>query len=135
MERFLLIDDDDIIGIVHPAIINQVFPESEVILIKSCMEALDYFKEQLAANIPAPDVIFLDINLPKMNGFEFLEQLSEKDLSFLKHTQIYMLSSSIDQRDMAKVEANKNITGFIGKPLTMDFIREKFSDNSIQENK
>lgn len=82
MERFLLIDDDDIIGIVHPAIINQVFPESEVILIKSCMEALDYFKEQLAANIPAPDVIFLDINLPKMNGFEFLEQLSEKDLSF-----------------------------------------------------
>jgi CheY-like chemotaxis protein len=135
MERFLLIDDDDIIGIVHPAIINQVFPESEVILIKSCMEAFDYFKEQLAANIPAPDVIFLDINLPKMNGFEFLEQLSEKDLSFLKHTQIYMLSSSIDQRDMAKVEANKNITGFIGKPLTMDFIREKFSDNSIQENK
>ena len=135
MERFLLIDDDDIIGIVHPAIINQVFPESEVILIKSCMEALDYFKEQLAANIPAPDVIFLDINLPKMNGFELLEQLSEKDLSFLKHTQIYMLSSSIDQRDMAKVEANKNITGFIGKPLTMDFIREKFSDNSIQENK
>ncbi len=131
MERFLLIDDDDIIGIVHPAIINQVFPESEVILIKSCMEALDYFKEQLAANIPAPDVIFLDINLPKMNGFEFLEQLSEKDLSFLKHTQIYMLSSSIDQRDMAKVEANKNITGFIGKPLTMDFIRTKFSDNSI----
>ena len=131
MERFLLIDDDDIIGIVHPAIINQVFPESEVILIKSCMEALDYFKEQLAANIPAPDVIFLDINLPKMNGFEFLEQLSEKDLSFLKHTQIYMLSSSIDQRDMAKVEANKNITGFIGKPLTMEFIRTKFSDNSI----
>ena len=131
MERFLLIDDDDIIGIVHPAIINQVFPESEVIVIKSCMEALDYFKEQLAANIPAPDVIFLDINLPKMNGFEFLEQLSEKDLSFLKHTQIYMLSSSIDQRDMAKVEANKNITGFIGKPLTMDFIRTKFSDNSI----
>lgn len=42
-----------------------------------------------------------------------------------------MLSSSIDQRDMAKVEANKNITGFIGKPLTMDFIRTKFSDNSI----
>jgi len=135
MERFLLIDDDDIIGIVHPAIIHQVFPESEVILIKSCMEALDYFKEQLAANIPAPDVIFLDINLPKMNGFELLEQLSEKDLSFLKHTQIYMLSSSIDQRDMAKVEANKNITGFIGKPLTMDFIRKKFSDNSVQENK
>jgi CheY-like chemotaxis protein len=92
------------------------------------MEALDYFKEQIAANIPAPDVIFLDINLPKMNGFELLEQLSDSDLHYLKQTNIYMLSSSIDQRDMAKVEANKNITGFIGKPLTMEFIRTKFLD-------
>ncbi len=135
MKRFLLIDDDDIIGIVHPAIIRQVFPDSDVILIKSCMEALVYLKEQMAANILAPDVIFLDINLPKMNGFELLEQLSDSDLHYLKQTNIYMLSSSIDQRDMAKVEANKNITGFIGKPLTIDFIRTKFSDNITLETK
>ena len=135
MKRFLLIDDDDIIGIVHPAIIRQVFPESDVTLIKSSSEALDYLKELEVANLPAPEVIFLDINLPKMNGFELLDQLSEKNIAFLKQTNIYMLSSSIDQRDMAKVEANKNITGFIGKPLTMDFIRTKFSDNITLETK
>ena len=135
MERFLLIDDDDIIGIVHPAIIHQVFPDSDVALIKSGTEALDYLKELEALNLPAPEVIFLDINLPKMNGFELLDQLSEKNIAFLKETKIYMLSSSIDQRDMAKVEANKNITGFIGKPLTMDFIRTKFSDNITLETK
>ena len=134
MERFLLIDDDDIIGIVHPAIIHQVFPESDVTLIKSSTEALDYLKDLEEANFPAPEVIFLDINLPKMNGFELLDQLTEKNIAFLKQTQIYMLSSSIDQRDMAKVEANKDITGFIGKPLTMNIIRTKFSDKGTQEN-
>ena len=134
MERFLLIDDDDIIGIVHPAIIHQVFPDSDVALIKSGTEALDYLKELEAINLPAPEVIFLDINLPKMNGFELLDQLSEKDLAFLKNTEIYMLSSSIDKRDMEKVEANKLISGFIGKPLSMDFIRTKFSDKGTQGN-
>lgn len=134
MERFLLIDDDDIIGIVHPAIIHQVFPDSDVTLIKSGTEALDYLKELEVVNLPAPEVIFLDINLPKMNGFELLDQLSEKDLAFLKNTEIYMLSSSIDKRDMEKVEANKLISGFIGKPLSMDLIRTKFSDKGTQEN-
>ena len=59
MERFLLIDDDDIIGIVHPAIIRQVFPESDVTLIKSSSEALDYLKELEVANLPAPDHIYI----------------------------------------------------------------------------
>ena len=134
MRRFLLIDDDDIIGIVHPAIIYQVFPDSEVTLIKSSAEGLDYIKKLEATNSPAPEVMFLDINLPKMNGFELLDELSEKDLAFLKATQIFMLSSSIDRRDMEKVEANSIISGFIGKPLSMDFIRTKFSDTFTTEN-
>ena len=126
MKQFLLIDDDEIICIVHPAIIRQALPDSQVTVIKSSTEALEYLKVLVATNEPVPDVIFLDINLPQMNGFELLEKLSEEDINYLKNSKIYMLSSSIDQRDMDRVEANKMVTGFVGKPLSMDFMKSNF---------
>jgi CheY-like chemotaxis protein len=126
MKQFLLIDDDEIICIVHPAIIRQAFPDSQVIVIKSSTEALEYLKALVVSNEPVPDVIFLDINLPEMNGFELLDNLSEQDINYLKNAKTYMLSSSIDQRDMDRVEANKMVTGFVGKPLSMDFMKSIF---------
>lgn len=126
MKQFLLIDDDEIICIVHPAIIRQAFPDSQVIVIKSSTEALEYLKALVVSNEPVPDVIFLDINLPQMSGFELLDKLSEEDINYLKNSKIYMLSSSIDQRDMDRVEANKMVTGFVGKPLSMDFMKSIF---------
>ena len=126
MKQFLLIDDDEIICIVHPAIIRQAFPDSQVIVIKSSTEALEYLKTIVATNEPLPDVIFLDINLPQMNGFELLDKLSEEDINYLQNSKIYMLSSSIDQRDMDRVEANEIITGFVGKPLSIDFMKSIF---------
>jgi|APGre2960657404_1045060.scaffolds.fasta_scaffold40027_2 CheY-like chemotaxis protein len=126
MKQFLLIDDDEIICIVHPAIIRQAFPDSQINIIKSSIEALEYLKTLAATNEPAPDVIFLDINLPQMSGFELLEKLSEEDINYLKNSKIYMLSSSIDQRDLDRVAANKMVIGFVGKPLSMDFMKSNF---------
>ena len=126
MKQFLLIDDDEIICIVHPAIIRQAFPDSQINIIKSSIEALEYLKTLATTNEPAPDVIFLDINLPQMSGFELLEKLSEEDINYLKNSKIYMLSSSIDQRDLDRVAANKMVIGFVGKPLSMDFMKSNF---------
>jgi CheY-like chemotaxis protein len=127
MKRFLLIDDDDIICIVHPAIIRQALPDSEVEIIKSSKEALDFIHEMHTNQYPAPDAIFLDINMPEISGFGMLDLLSETDLNYLKDTKIYMLSSSVDQRDIERVKANPRITDFIGKPLTIDFLKQHFS--------
>lgn len=126
MKQFLLIDDDEIICIVHPAVIRQAFPDCQIIVIKSSTEALEYLKTLVLMNELAPDVIFLDINLPQMNGFELLGKLSEEEINYLKNSKIYMLSSSIDQRDMDRVEANKMLTGFVGKPLSIDFMKSNF---------
>jgi CheY-like chemotaxis protein len=126
MKRFLLIDDDDIICIVHPAIIRQAIPDSQVEIIKSSKEALQFIKDMQIEGYPSPDAIFLDINMPEINGFDMLKLLSPEDLSYLKDTKIFMLSSSIDHRDMEKVEENPIINGFIGKPLTVKFLEENF---------
>lgn len=127
MKRFLLIDDDDIICIVHPAIIRQALPDSEVEIIKSSKEALTFIRETQVNQYPAPDAIFLDINMPEISGFGMLERLGETDLNFLKDTKIYMLSSSVDQRDIERVKENPLITDFVGKPLTIDFLKQHFS--------
>ena len=127
MKRFLLIDDDDIICIVHPAIIRQALPDSEVEIIKSSQEALTFIHEMKENNYPAPDAIFLDINMPELSGFGMLEKLDTSDKIYLENTKIYMLSSSVDERDIERVKANPIIADFIGKPLTIEFLKQNFS--------
>jgi CheY-like chemotaxis protein len=127
MKRFLLIDDDDIICIVHPAIIQQTFPGSSIEIIQSSVEAIEYINEMANMNEPLPDAVFLDINLPQMNGFDLLQHLSPVAKDWLARTRIYMLSSSIDERDMERVKENSLIHSFIGKPLTVDFLKENFN--------
>jgi CheY-like chemotaxis protein len=127
MKRFLLIDDDDIICIVHPAIIQQTFPGSSIEIIQSSLEALEYINEMAKMNEPSPDAVFLDINLPQLNGFDLLQQLSEAAQDWLAQTRIYMLSASIDERDMERVKEITLIHSFVGKPLTVDFLKENFN--------
>lgn len=126
MKRFLLIDDDDIICIVHPAIIQQTFPGSSIEIIQSSLEAIEYINEMAKMNEPSPDAVFLDINLPQMNGFDLLQQLSDAAREWLAQTRIYMLSSSIDERDMERVKEIPLIHSFVGKPLTVEFLKENF---------
>jgi DNA-binding NarL/FixJ family response regulator len=126
MKRFLLIDDDDIICIVHPAIIQQTFPGSSVEIIQSSAEAEEYLNEISTTGEPFPDAVFLDINLPQMNGFDLLNKLSDSAKEWLKQTRVYMLSSSIDDRDMERVNEIPLIHSFVGKPLTVEFLKENF---------
>lgn len=126
MKRFLLIDDDDIICIVHPAIIQQTFPGSMVEIIQSSTEAIEYLNEISSMGEPLPDAVFLDINLPQLNGFDLLNKLTDSAQEWLKKTRIYMLSSSIDERDMERVKENPLIHSFVGKPLTVEFLKENF---------
>jgi DNA-binding response OmpR family regulator len=77
-------------------------------------------------NEPSPDAVFLDINLPQLNGFDLLQQLSEAGRKWLMQTRIYMLSASIDERDMERVKEIPLIHSFVGKPLTVEFLKEIF---------
>ena len=126
MKHFLLIDDDDIICVVHPAIIRQVFPDAKVEILQSAQEAIDYIKTLVNERYEVPTAVFLDINMPEFNGFTLLDKLSSEEQEFLSQSALYMLSSSIDQRDLDRVESSPIIKGFVGKPLTVQFLREHF---------
>jgi CheY-like chemotaxis protein len=124
MMNFLLIDDDDIFCFLHQVVINQVIPDAEIKIIESSPEAIKYLSDLKPLGLKAPDVIFLDINMPEMTGFELLEHLSEETMNYLKGSRIFILSSSIDARDMFLAKENPRIESFVGKPLTHDFLKK-----------
>src|SRR6185503_5885296 len=81
--------------------------------------ALDELKQIIKTNPAAfPDVIFLDINMPDLDGWEFLDEFKKLPESILKKCKVFMLTSSIDDHDIEKSKSYKIVYDFISKPLS-----------------
>lgn len=115
----LLIDDNYIDNFVTRKILEVSNFAETIVVVRSATEAID----SLRNGTVKPDVIFLDIRMPLMSGFEFLEAYDKIDLD-KKNIKIFMLSSSLDPLDIRKSLDNKYITQFIHKPLTQKAIEE-----------
>lgn len=120
----LLVDDSYIDNLINRKILdNSNFAES-IIVIESPKEAFDYVRDLYQDGQELPEVIFLDLRMPIMNGFEFLKALASlPDLSTDK-IKIYVLTSSLDPKDIRKVNENQMVSKFIGKPLTNQILAE-----------
>ncbi|MDB5133454.1 MAG: response regulator [Mucilaginibacter sp.] len=110
----LLIDDNYIDNFVTRRILESGNFAEKVIVSQSATEAIEF----LRSGKVKPDVIFLDIRMPMMGGFEFLQEYDKLEVEGKKDIRIFMLSSSLDPADLKKSTNNKYITQFIHKPLT-----------------
>lgn len=116
----LLIDDNYIDNFVTRRILESSNFAEKIVVSQSAPDAI----ESLRAGNVKPDVIFLDIRMPMMGGFEFLHEFDKLDIDGKKDIKIFMLSSSLDPTDIKKSGSNKYITQFIHKPLTQKALDE-----------
>jgi CheY-like chemotaxis protein len=114
----LLIDDSYIDNLINRKILESSQFADEIVVMDSPVKAIEYLDKCYDEHM-MPEIIFLDIRMPEMNGFEFLQKIRDIGGVNSADIKIYVLSSSLDPNDLKKIETNNLITKFIGKPLTV----------------
>ncbi len=115
----LLIDDNYIDNFVTRKLLESSNFAQNIIVMPSSSEAINSLRDGLVK----PDVIFLDLRMPIMNGFEFLQAFEKLNIE-KDAIKIFMLSSSLDPTDIKQSFDNKHVTQFIHKPLTKKILEE-----------
>jgi len=117
-----IIDDDVIYQFTCKKIIHSLALPHELISFSNGQDALDYLKDHALIKNDLPDFIFLDINMPIMNGWQFLADYENIKNQLSKPNQIYLVSSSIDSEDIERAAENKLLSGYINKPISKEKI-------------
>ncbi|MFS4468831.1 response regulator [Maribacter sp. 2210JD10-5] len=118
IESCCLIDDDPIFIYGTKRIMQEIDFCDSIIIYNNGQEALDGLMAISEAGEKIPQYIFLDLNMPIMNGWEFLDEFAQIPNENLQKTVIYIISSSVDPRDLEKVKNYKTVNNYILKPIT-----------------
>jgi CheY-like chemotaxis protein len=126
----LLVDDDEINNFISIKLIKKAMTNTTISACLNGKFAIDELLE-IQKNDPdkLPDFILLDINMPIMNGWEFLDEYKRLNLDPLGKSKIYIISSSVFSNDISKARSYPLVKNFISKPLSVDKIREMFAAN------
>ena len=128
LNKILCVDDDAITLMLCKKVIERVAFANEVLTAKNGEVAINYFNElapkyQIDQNVTYPKLIFLDLNMPIMNGWEFLDnylQNSYQDL--FPEAKVIVLSSTIDPQDVLKAKSYPMVIDFLSKPITKEML-------------
>lgn len=129
IDKVLCIDDDPITLILCDMVIKKAGFAREVITAKNGKEGLTWFSAYFSKNntVPKPDppeVIFLDLNMPIMNGWDFLEDYIMKYTERIPETKVVILSSTVNPEDFLRANRYDIVIDFINKPLTEEGLQE-----------
>jgi CheY-like chemotaxis protein len=121
---FVLIEDNLIDQFVIKKLLKKVLDINPLYIANNGKEALDWLLKN--AN-QKPLIILLDIQMPIMNGFEFLEHFTSLEEQIKEKIQIFVLSSTLDLDEIKKVKENSYVSGFFSKPLKIETLKSNFT--------
>jgi CheY-like chemotaxis protein len=118
IDLVMLVDDNDTDNFISKRIIEITKFAGDVEVKNSGKSALEYLEEHKENREKLPDIIFLDINMPIVDGFVFLYEFEKFNDNIKNKCKVIILSSSDNKRDIDKIVNNDHVIKFITKPLT-----------------
>jgi len=135
LNSVLLIDDDEPTNFFNQMIVEESGCAEQIKTIQSGEEALEYLANiSSSGTTPPPDLIFLDINMPAMNGWEFLEKYKALQHNQKGKVMVVMLTTSLFPEDKHKAEEMPEVSGFENKPLTPEKLERILKSYFDHEN-
>ena len=137
LDQILCVDDDPITLMLCKKVIMKSSFSKEIITLQNGEEALNYFNTIKQSNninkpIPQPQLIFLDLNMPVMGGWEFLDSFNSEEFSEFINIKVVVLSSTIDPEDFEKSKQYPMVIDFLSKPinlLMLEYLKNKLKQN------
>ena len=129
-KRFLVVDDDRTNNLICEFALRRFSKEADIKTFLDPQAALQYITYSYNdASAQTPTVLFLDINMPVLTGWDFLAIFKDYSEAVRQQFAIYILTSSIDDRDLERAELNPLVTSLLRKPLSTATITEIFSSD------
>lgn len=122
-KRFIVIDDDPINNFLCSKNIKKSVQDADIITFTEGETGLDYIKSYFNEPNIGNAILFLDINMPTMSGWEFMERFQKINTVIKDQISIYILSSSVNQSDKHKAKTHPDIIDYIEKPLLTDVLK------------
>ncbi len=124
IRHFLLVDDDAINNVLTKMILKKSFGEVQINAFTVPEEGLEFMKSEPINNPPV--ILLLDINMPTISGWEYLDAFELFDPTIKMKYEIYILSSSVDPKDINRAKENPLVKDFIEKPINNEILRKMF---------
>ena len=124
IDSILIIDDDEVNNFICTRIIEKSEMTKNLITYTSAREGLEFLEKQSQDGGQFPDLILLDLNMPVMSGWEFLEEYKAFSGSVSKDVVLIVFSSSVYQDDIDRARSYSDVSDYRSKPITMDVLRD-----------
>ena len=124
MSKVYIIDDDPIHQRIAQIMITKHQLYDEFVSYTEAAKAIEAMENNYKNPELLPDVILLDLNMPVMDGWDFLEKFDQIKDTFTKEIRIFIVSSSVDEKDILRSQSYATVKGFISKPLNPEIIRK-----------
>ena len=121
--NFLLVDDSLLDLFIHKKMISISNIAESITTFNSAEEALEYLKEN--ESVLPECIMLLDLQMPGMNGFEFIDVFANLSDRIKNSVRIFILSSTVDHGDIKKAQENPFIEDMISKPVDVNFLKTK----------
>ncbi len=124
MSKVFIIDDDPIHQRIAQIMIAKHQLYDEFVSYTEAGKALADLESNYGTLDFLPDVILLDLNMPVMDGWDFLEKFEKNRSNYIKEIKVFIVSSSVDEKDISRSQTYSSVKGFISKPLNPEIIKK-----------